>query len=191
MDTTRPSLLLRLRRHSDADAWRTFDAIYRPMLRRFARARGFSEEDAEDVVQHCMVQVLDHISDFRYDPAQGRFKGWLRTLVNNRIRDLLRQRRDSPAAASSLDALPDGGPSPEEAFEQIWMEEHLAHCLREISSEVEERTFQAFWQVVMEQKPVDEVSAALGLRPNNIYTIKWRLTERIAARMQELVDGLE
>lgn len=191
MDTTRPSLLLRLRRHSDADAWRTFDAIYRPMLRRFARTRGLNEEDAEDVVQHCMVALLDHLSGFCYDPAKGRFKGWLRTLVNNRIRDLLRQRRESPAAASALEALPDDGPSPEAAFEQIWMEEHLTHCFREISGEVEERTFQAFWQVVMEQKPVDEVSAALGMQTNNIYTIKWRLTERIAARMRELVDGLE
>ncbi|HVP11754.1 MAG TPA: sigma-70 family RNA polymerase sigma factor [Phycisphaerae bacterium] len=191
MDTTRPSLLYRLADRSDANAWRTFDAIYRPMLRRFARRWGLGEEDVEDVVQHCMVAVLDHISDFRYDPARGRFKGWLRTLVNNRIRDLLRDRHEWPAGTGYLSAQPDGGPSPDEAFEQIWMEEHLAHCLREISGEVEERTFQAFWQLVMEQKSVEEVSAALGLQPNNLYTIKWRLTERVAARMKELVDGLD
>lgn len=190
MDTTRPSLLLRLRERSDADAWRTFDALYRPMLRRFALARGLNEDDADDVVQHCMAAVLDHITAFQYDPAKGRFKSWLRTLVNNRARDLLRSRRPQ-APAEELDALPEGGPTPEEAFEQIWQEEHLAHCLRELRGEVEERTFQAFWQVVMEQRSVEDVSAALGLRPNNIHTIKWRLTERIAARMRELVDGLE
>ena len=38
MDTTRPSLLLRIRDRGDAGAWRTFDAIYRPMLYRFALA---------------------------------------------------------------------------------------------------------------------------------------------------------
>ena len=113
MDTTRPSLLLRLRDRSNADAWRTFDAIYRPILRRFAQGWGLGDEDTEDVVQYCMVAVLDHISAFHYDPAKGRFKAWLHTLVNNRVRDLLRNRRERSVATSYVGSLPADGPSPE------------------------------------------------------------------------------
>lgn len=189
MDTTRPSLLLRLRDRSDADAWRTFDAIYRPMLRRFALARGLSEVDADDVTQHCLTAFYDHIGDFAYDPARGRFKGWLRTLVNNRVRDLLRSRRDRQPATGFFERLPRHDESPEAVFDRIWLEEHLWHCLRELRNEVEARTFRAFELYVINERPIDEVCAALDLKPNNVYTIKWRLTQRIQDKMGDLLDG--
>ena len=97
---TRASLLLRIKDRSDAQAWHEFDVLYRPMLNRFARSRGLNDADAEDVVQHCMMAVQKHIAHFEYDPTQGRFKGWLRTLVNNRIRNLLRDRKEALAEST-------------------------------------------------------------------------------------------
>jgi RNA polymerase sigma-70 factor (ECF subfamily) len=191
VDTTRPSLLLRIRDRSDTDAWRTFDAIYRPMLQRFARARGLDQDAAEDVTQQCLAAIYDHIGEFNYDPSKGRFKSWLRTLVNNRVRDLLRVQRDRQGDTGAFRQAQQREDSPEDVFEQIWMEEHLGHCLRELRCEVEETTFKAFWDYVMEEQPIEHVCAALNLKPNNVYTIKWRLTERIAAKMKELVDDTE
>jgi RNA polymerase sigma-70 factor (ECF subfamily) len=46
VDTTRPSLLLRIRDLSDKAAWRAFDEIYRPMVFRFALASGLSHADS-------------------------------------------------------------------------------------------------------------------------------------------------
>ena len=84
VDTTRPSLLIRIRNREDQAAWVTFDHIYRPMLYRFAQSRRLGHEDAEDVVQHCMSAIQEHIGRFDYDPDRGRFKAWLRTMVDNR-----------------------------------------------------------------------------------------------------------
>jgi len=190
VDTTRPSLLLRIRDPSDVEAWRTFDAVYRPMLRRFARAWGLSEDDADDVAQHCLTALYDRIRDFRYDRGKGRFKRWLRTLVNNRVRDQLRHRRPLQADTAVLSGPQQREQSPEEVFDRIWMEEHLAHGLRELRDEVEEKTFAAFVAHVIEQRPVSEVCERFNLRPNNLYTIKWRLTERLAEKVRELADGL-
>ena len=92
MDTTRATLLERIRDRADTNAWGQFDAIYRPMLMRFAQGRGLSLSQAEDVTQHCMAAVHKHIDEFEYDPSKGRFRGWLRTLVNNRVRDMGRLR---------------------------------------------------------------------------------------------------
>ncbi len=191
MDTTRPSLLLRIRDRGDAAAWRLFDALYRPMLERFARARGLSAGEAEDVAQHCLAQIADHIGEFTYNPAQGRFKGWLRTLVNNRIRNLIRDRHEHQGESRDFQAPQTREATPEAEFERIWLEEHLWHCLRELQAEVEDRTYRAYVAYVIEQQPIEVVCAALDLTPQNVYTIKWRLTERVAARMRELVDGLE
>jgi len=189
MDTTRPSLLLRIRDRGDADAWHTFDEIYRPMLYRFARARGLSCADAEEVSQHCLTVISERIAEFSYDRRKGRFKGWLRTLVNNRVRNLLRDRREYQQATGDLDHRQEREPEPAEAFERIWLEEHLWHCLRQLRSEVEPRTYEVFRRYVIDDQPVEEVCEALNVTPNNVYTVKWRLTERVAARMRDLLDG--
>jgi RNA polymerase sigma factor (sigma-70 family) len=191
LDTTRPSLLLRIRDRGDAAAWREFDALYRPLLERFARARGLSPENAEEVAQHCLTQLCDRIAEFTYDPTKGRFKSWLRTLVNNRVRNLLRGGREQPLATGELEMPKEREPAPEEVFDRIWLQEHLWHCLRRLRDEVEPVTYRAFLAYVIEQRPVEQVCAELGLTPQNIYTIKWRLTERVAAKMRELVDAAD
>lgn len=191
MDTTRPSLLLRLRDRSDADAWRAFDAIYRPMLDRFARARGLNDADAEDVTQHCLSAIASHMGQFDYDPSKGRFKSWLATLVNNRVRSLARRRAERQGETRDFQGEQRIEDSPAETFERIWLEEHLRHCLDELRNEVQDKTFQAFQRYVIEQRPLEEVCEAFDLKPNNVYTIKWRMTERIAARMKELTGDAE
>ena len=65
------------------------------------------------------------------------------------------------------------------------MEEHLRHCLESLRAEVEPATFSAFRHYVIDQWPIERVCEELSLTPNNVYTIKWRLTEKIAARMKE------
>ena len=191
MDTTRPSLLLRIRNREDRAAWEAFDSIYRPMLSRFARARGLDDADAEDVVQQCMSAIHGHIDGFDYDPDKGRFKGWLRTLVNNRIRNLARDRREGRADTKTLENVPDAGDLPEDVFERLWMQEHLWHCLRQVREDVEETTFRAYELYVIEQRPIDAVCRELNLTANHVYTIKWRLTEKVSARMKELLEGAD
>lgn len=187
METTRPSLLLRIRDRSDTDAWRAFDAIYRPMLHRFALSQGLTRDDAEDVRQECLAAIYDRIGDFAYDPARGRFKGWLKTMVNNRVRNLRRHRAEAQAGTADLQRPQHREPAPEEAFDRIWAQEHLWHCLRAVREEVGEKTYAAFERYVIERRPIDEICRALGLTANNVYTIKWRLTEKVAARMKALL----
>lgn len=189
MDTTHPSLLLRLKDHRDTAAWRVFDEIYRPMMERFARARGLDVADADDVVQQCMAALADHIRSFDYDPARGRFKSWLRTMVNNKVRNFLRDRREQAGDSGPIRTLASPEASAEEVFEKLWMQEHLWHCLRQIESQVDATTFQAFRLFVLDQRPVEEVCAMLGMSANNVYTIKWRLTQKVGEKMAELVGG--
>ena len=96
MDTTLPSLLVRLKDRQDAAAWNTFDRIYRPMLHRFALSFGLDHADTEDIVQQCMSAVQERIATFDYDREKGKFKSWLRIMMNNKIRNLLRDRKEQP-----------------------------------------------------------------------------------------------
>lgn len=186
MDTTRPSLLIRVRDPSDRAAWETFDAIYRPLLVRYGQRQGLTIGEAEEIAQDCLTTITRRMESFDYDPKRGRFKGWLLTLVRNRVLNRSRGRRDVQPGSGVLAATPDHADGPDAAFERMWLEQHLWHCLRELEREIEPATYRAFVAYVVEERSPHEVCAETGLTVNNLYTIKWRLTQRIATRMREL-----
>ena len=189
MNTTQASLLLRIKDRRDKQAWTEFDAIYRPLLQRFALSCGLGEADAEDVVQHCMESVQKHIEEFRYDPTRGRFRGWLRTIASNRIRTLRRRRIEASAGSGAFDNIPNDDTSPEDAFARLWMEEHLKHCLDRVRSETDDRSFRAFVKYVIDEHPVSEVCRHFEIDRARLYKFKWRITQRLQQHMQEILGS--
>jgi len=191
MDTTRASLLIRIKDLRNARAWSEFDAIYRPILHRYATARGLDEVDAEDAVQHGMAALHKHIERFDYDPDKGRFRGWLRTVVNNHVRNLLKKRREPIGESQHFKSMENREESPEAAFDRMWMEEHLKYCLRNVRTEVDENTFVAFQRYVIDEWPVQRVCETMGMDRNQVYKIKWRITQKLQDKMRGLLDGEE
>jgi RNA polymerase sigma-70 factor (ECF subfamily) len=55
---TRNSLSLRLSDACDAEAWDQFASIYEPLVYRLARAKGFQDADAREIVQEVLVVRL-------------------------------------------------------------------------------------------------------------------------------------
>jgi RNA polymerase sigma-70 factor (ECF subfamily) len=90
---TRPSLLVRVRNASDADAWRTFVAVYAPVVYRYARRQGLQDADAGDLTQEVMSELSRAIRDFTYQPERGRFRSWLRTIARRKLWQFQRRRR--------------------------------------------------------------------------------------------------
>lgn len=191
MNTTRISLLLRIKDLKDADAWAEFDAIYRPILSRFAAARGLQEADVDDVVQHCMTAIHAHIKTFEYDRRKGQFKAWLRTMVDNRVKNLGRKRRERVAESGDLRRLEARELAVEEVFDQVWMEEHLKHALRLLRTELDETTFIAFEAYAVQGRPAEAVCRELGVGTGQLYKLKWRVTRKLGEIMKTLLEGTE
>lgn len=191
MYTTRASLLIRIRDARDDAAWADFDAIYRPLLYRYAASRGLDHNAAEDVVQHCLMTISEHIRGFEYDPAKGRFKAWLRTMVGNRVRNYYRDRRENEADSQDFVQAQDREETPDAAFEKIWLEEHLRYCLERIRTTEGDKAFLPFRAYVIEERPVQEVCRQFQLPPDQLYRLKWRLTRCLADMMHDLTGGTE
>jgi RNA polymerase sigma-70 factor (ECF subfamily) len=191
METTRASLLVRIKDPDDSSAWTEFDAIYRPLLDRYARARGLTHADAEDVVQHCMSAIARHIEGFEYDPSTGRFKGWLKTLVNNRVTDLFRKKSHIEGYSAALHRSQNREPQPDAVFEQMWIEQHLKRALKLVRQEVEERSFRAYQLYVLELRPAEKVCRQLGLNRNQLYSIRWRINRKIREHLNRLTADVE
>ncbi len=184
-------MLLRIRDPRDAQAWREFDEIYRPMLLRFARARKLDAHESEDVVQYCMSAIHEHIERFEYDPSKGRFKGWLRTIVNNRVRATLGKRREAIADTTQFDIAQQREQAPDEEFDRIWVEEHLKHALKLVRHEVEESTYKAFRAHVIDGWTIEKTCAEFGMNANQVYRIKWRVTQKLRDRLKDLIGDIE
>lgn len=190
MDTTRHSLLIRVKDPGDHAAWSEFDEIYRPMIARFARSCGLRPNDVDDVVQHCMLSIHQHIKNFEYDPARGRFKGWLRNVVSNRVRDLWRKKGEVHPGSVVLKAQPDDEPLPEEHFERLWMQEHAKFALKQVKREIEPSTFEAYVRYFIEERPTAEVCAEFGMNRNQLFTIKYRVNKKIKAILETLLGDV-
>lgn len=191
MNTTQSNLLVRIKDPGDSSAWTDFDAIYRPLVDRYARARGLTHADAEDVVQHCMSAIARHIEGFDYDATTGRFKGWLKTLVNNRILDLFRKNPHVDGYSAALDRSQHSEPQPDAVFEKMWVEQHLKRALKLVQQEVEGRTFRAYQLYVVEQLPAEKVCQKLDLNTNQLYSIRWRINQKVREHLDRLTRESE
>src|SRR4051812_17853344 len=81
--TTRVSLLVRIRDRGDEEAWRQFVALYAPLVYGFARRRGLQDADAADLTQAVLRSVATAAGRLEYDPRRGSFRSWLFTVTRN------------------------------------------------------------------------------------------------------------
>jgi RNA polymerase sigma-70 factor (ECF subfamily) len=190
MDETRSTLLARLRDPADADAWQTFDRLYRPMLVGYACSRGLGQADAEDVAQQCAQAVIEQVGTYQHLAS---FKAWLRAIAEHKIADLRRRRREVQAGTAVWAHQPDTETGIEQSWDRLWAAAHLRHCAELVRLEVAPGTFAAFMAYAIDGRPAAAVAEELGMSLSQVYVAKHRVVERIRAVMMELtgIDALE
>jgi RNA polymerase sigma-70 factor (ECF subfamily) len=192
MQTTSPSLLHRLRDRADADAWGRLARVYTPLLLDWVQRLGVQPADADDLAQEVLATVAREMPRFEYDPARGAFRGWLRTVLANRVRHHRRSRAGRPDAVGGggqdrlLADLADGRGD----LGREWDRDHDRHVVGRlldlIRPEFQPATWEAFRLAAVEGRPAAEVAATLGLTPNAVRVAKCR----VLARLRQEADGL-
>jgi RNA polymerase sigma factor (sigma-70 family) len=186
---TPPSLLHRLREASpDAAAWRQFDALYRPLLTAWLRRYALQAHDADDLVQEILQAVAAELPHFHYNATRGHFRGWLRQVMVNRLREFWRaQKRDRAVVEPLLDQLQDPGSD----LSRRWDREHDQHVLQGLLAQLEPDfaplTWQAFQRLLAGDEP-QAVAAALGISANAVFLAKSRILKRLRAAAADLTS---
>ena len=105
---TRPSLLVRIRDASDAEAWHQFVELYAPVIYGFYRKRGLQDADAADLTQVVLQAVAAAAGRLKYDSARGSFRSWLFTIARNEHCEFIARRKRRPGAggAELIDNIP-------------------------------------------------------------------------------------
>lgn len=188
MDSTSASLIERLRRPEDRDAWARFVELYTPLLYSWARRWGLRGEDTADLVQDVLTALVQKLPEFRLDPTQ-RFRGWLWTVALNKCRDLQRKRAAAPArrSAALLDDLagPDGAALVEEAEYRTYL---VGRALRLMQADFQPSTWKACWEHVVCGRPAADVAAELRLSVGAVYVAKSRVLSRLRQELSGLLD---
>jgi RNA polymerase sigma-70 factor (ECF subfamily) len=187
MLTTSIHLLERLRHREDQAAWERFAALYLPLLLRWGRQSGLPLRDASDFVQDVLVILLQELPTFDYEPRQGRFRGWLKTIAVRRLADC--RKRWNPTAPSDR-PVPEGtAPGSEEA---LWEADDRKYLIRRalelMRSDFAETTWQACWELTVGGRTAAEVGRMLGMTEGSVYAAKSRVIRRLREEMQGLID---
>lgn len=185
---TSASLLAAVRNTRDDSAWVRFHSLYAPLLRVWAERVGLGTHDAEDAVQETLVVVAAQLPAFRYDPAEGRFRGWLRVIVTNVLRNRVRKAARVPRTPGNdlLAALA----ADESEAARAWDLEHDRHVLLGLldllSAEFAPATLEAFRRSGLGGESAASAGAALNLSANAVLVAK----SRVLHRLRELAAGL-
>lgn len=86
---TSATLLGRLQHWEDTAAWRVFVDRYQGLLESWSRKKLTNAADVDELNQQVVWEVARRLKDFRYD-AKRSFRGWLHTLHQCRLLDLLK-----------------------------------------------------------------------------------------------------
>ncbi len=187
--STSSSLLERVKTQ-DPDAWRRMCALYGPQIYGCCRRAGLQQSDAADISQEVFRTVAAKIASFQLGRPGG-FRTWLRVITRNKIGDHLRLWRS--------EARGKGGTSAHDELQQIAessvsfsamdmdaQDNLLPHrALDLIRGEFAERTWQAFWLVVAEERSPAEVAQQLGMTLAAVYMAKSRVLGRLRQELDE------
>lgn len=211
---TRWTVVLQLRSASDAQRQRAFEELCRDYwkpLYSLARRSGFGAEDAEDLTQGFLLQLLRREDLGPLAPERGRLRTFLKTAFRNFIVDAsrreLRTKRGGGVELMSLDMAsserqyqrvlaPDD--SPEEAFDRHWAYTILRRSLETLRGRMIDRGREAVWRELEVFLGVDgeapayaAVGARLGQTENTVAASVRRLRQEFRDLLrQEVADTL-
>jgi RNA polymerase sigma-70 factor (ECF subfamily) len=191
-DSTSATLLGQVRDLNNHEAWATFMARYKPLIDRWCQRWGLQTADVEDVSARILAKLTESMATFRYDPSQ-RFRGWLKTVVDNAVRSFWRDLGRRPGALGSGDsdmqktlaqiAAPTDVAGLAEELEATLSGdlERAGEVAARVRARVKAHTWQAYWLTVMEGQPAKEVAERLGMATAAVYVAKKRVGDMLRA----------
>lgn len=195
MHETSLSLLDRLCEAPETEIWDRFVALYTPLLRVWLRKYDVQDGDADDLLQEVLLAVSKDIGGFDHAGPPGAFRGWLKAILVNRLRNFwrARDRRPQTRADSDFDARLAQLEDPVSELSCIWDRDHDQFVLRELLAltepHFESATWLAFSRVALDGQKPAAVAKELGISLNAACLAKSRVLRRLRQESKGLVES--
>jgi RNA polymerase sigma-70 factor, ECF subfamily len=189
--------LLERARHNDKKAWDRLVDLYTPLVCYWCQLRGLQERgDVEEISQEVFLAVHSHLGDFHRDQEGDTFRGWLRTITQNKINDHVPPPGGKGVGGTDvqmrLQELASTYPGGEGNTDCQAVEKFILYnrAVELIESSFEPSSRRAFWLVIGGQKPKD-VAAELGMTVAAVYLAKSRILQRLRSEFRGLLEHCE
>ena len=192
MNETSLSLLHRLQVSPESESWDRLVTLYAPLIRTWLRKYDVQDSDADDLTQEVLLAVSKDLGKFEHGGQTGAFRGWMKSILVNRLRNFWRARGRRPQAHgdTGIDERLAQLDDPASEMSQIWNRQHDQFVLRQLLVIAEPHfspsTWQAFSLVALKGKRADVAAQELGISVNAVFVAK----SRVLARLRQEADGL-
>jgi RNA polymerase sigma-70 factor (ECF subfamily) len=168
-----------------AETWQMFDAAYRPIIIKWCQRRGLQCDDALDVAQEILLKIPQKLNTF--NASKGKFRSWLKTVVQNAVTDIQRRLAASPnhvgAGTSALHELLNnfaaGGSIEELATAFETRDSQAKEVCDRVRAQVEEQSWRIFLALVMEGREAAAVAKEHRIEITSVYKAKSRIVKRL------------
>lgn len=191
------------------EALETLCRIYWTPLFVFVRRRGYSPEEAEDLVQGFLANALEKNVFAVADPEKGRLRSFLLTALKRYLVDQRRAevalKRGGGGHLVSIDArvgersggwqIADQSSTPEAAYQHRWVCSLLEQCVSRLGSEYVEQGKGALFESLLPLltpgtgATAAEAAAALGSSPGAIRVALSRMRKRFGQIFMQEVEA--
>jgi len=186
---TRATLLEQIRSSdgpSQKLAWEKFTVRYVPVIAEFARRCGAQPNDCDDIVQDVMARFV-MADDFVYDPAKGRFRGWLKVCTVRAAQRV--KRKGLNLRGVSLDNVPELELAVTPMWNDIWEQEVVNQAMIRLrTAYVGTPALAAFEMYGLGEQPATAVAEKLGISVDSVYQHKKRMTQELRDLVRQIRD---
>lgn len=189
------------------EALEVFARDYWPAVYAFARKKGHPPEEAEDVTQAFLADLIERESFAELSEEKGRFRSWLLACLHNFLRMDWRDRKrlkrgggmvpvsiDRELGESWLELAGTDELSPDVVFDRRWAAGILERALGELSQTYEREGKLELAQVLApmiagadERQTYAEAAEKLGISESNARVAAFRMRKRLRSLVREEV----
>lgn len=191
---TSATLLLRLQDIEDHEAWAAFVERYAPVVFSWCRRFHLQDSDAADVTQDVLVKLMRSMQNFQYEPGKGRFRGWLKTVTANTVRDMVRswegrirgggddntfELLNSLQAPNAIEALAVD-------IEAQYQRELLERAAATVRPRVRAHTWDAWELTSVNRLPAAKAAQQLNVAIGDVYVARSRVNKMLSEEVKRL-----
>jgi RNA polymerase sigma-70 factor (ECF subfamily) len=192
---TRASLFDRLYRSGspDDDAWREFVDRYGRLIYKWCRYWQLQDDDAEEVTQRVLVQLVSRMKGFVYDPSRS-FRAWLKTVTHHAWHNLVVSRQRAPGGGGdsgqwerllTVPARDDLALRLARQFDRELLDEAMVRVRLRVAS----HNWEAFRLTAVEGEPPHEVARRLAMKVAHVYAARSNVQRLLREEVRKLDPG--
>lgn len=181
--------LLQRAGQGDVEAAKQVFFLYQPLVFRWCRFKGLSENDIEDVSQEVLLAVFRGIGNFQR-ARTGSFRRWMRQITHHKISDHYRKQGEGAVGGTDFqnrmeDVAADTETVCEEATERQII---LRQAAKMLQMEFSTAGWQIFYRSEIEQHDTATICQELQISPGAFRVAKSRVKKRLREVMQGLLS---